>query len=371
MIAVALEKLRANLGASLFALNLLLLVIFAIQSNPGDLFKTGYEGAAVLLELEQSDVVRIEITDPDAPAGVGPLALVRGERLPPAQWKSAENAPEDWFGKVKRWVVDRRSPEYAWSLERAGARVDADQERVRDFFTELEKLRRYYAYERTPANDVDFGMGRDSAGRYAGLAIEFGLEGGPKRTLFVGRTSAAGAQSYVRLDDEGEIFQVESNLRSVIGSGEPDYFRDRRFFTSAIERDDVVSLQALFTNGAQVLLVRDGESWRMQSPPLPGAIRSEHVNGLLGEILGWKATGFPEALPSDADASRPFKLVLETRAEGDITARNRYEMDVLGRRNFSNYLVRRSDGALFEINSTYLEDLLDPERAFVETPPAR
>ncbi|MEQ9362847.1 MAG: DUF4340 domain-containing protein [Leptospirales bacterium] len=380
MLTVIQEKLRQNPGGALLAGNALLALILFFQYNPLGLLATGYAGANPILDVSQADVEKIEIRDPDFRSGGDPalqtvVTLIRQSELPRAQWSGHSVDESALFG--------RQRPQFAWRLQiRRGDRVQefaADSERVAELFINLNDARRHHYVPRSPEKDRDLQMGTDDAGRYEGLTLGFQLEGGERRTLYVGRSSLRGNQSYLRLDDEEEIYLAETNLRSVAGPGEADYFRNRRLVPANIEASAVTAIHADFqAAGALVSLVKDGGVWRMQSPPVAGKIREDQVQQIAADIIDWKAIAFPGA-NSDGEAALrealkdfetppefPFVVRVNYTTAGNITDRSELIFTVLGRKNFSNYLLRTAEGDLVEISSVFIEDLLNPREKLLD-----
>ena len=389
------EILKKNIGVTLTVVNLLLALVLFFQSNPLGLFATGYAAADPMIEVTQADVQQIEIRDPDfnrvpgattttglPAAGEVVLTLVRQEQLPRSQWsqKPDESA-----------LFDRVAPEYSWKLKirRAGSdnseaperEFAADAERVADLFKQLAEARRHHYVPRTPEKDRDLQMSTDGVGRYEGLSLAFQLSDGSKLTLYVGRSSLRGNQSYLRLDDEKKIFLAETNLRSVAGPGEPDYFRNRRLVPAAINEAAVTGVHLEFSaNGGLVSLNKDGGVWRVQSPPLAGKVREDQIEQIVADIVDWKAVAFPGGASAESNEAAfrellkdyetppqfPFVLRVEYTSAGNLTDRAELIFTVLGRKNFSNYLVRTSDGTLCEISSVFLEDLMNPREKLVD-----
>lgn len=106
------ERAGRNLGLSLALLNTALAAMLFIQYNPLGIFKSGYEGASLLLDLSQEDVRSIEIADPDLLGRS--VRLVRGERLPTTQWVEVNEADESSFFDS---IYGRIPVQYRWQLE--------------------------------------------------------------------------------------------------------------------------------------------------------------------------------------------------------------------------------------------------------------
>ncbi len=372
MLQLIQNLLRGQTGVALTALNLLLALILVLQSNPFGIFASGYAGASPLIDVAQSEVDVIELIDPDA----APMRvrLVRGQQLPREQWTQPVD-DAGWFS--------RREPEYAWQLQIAGGsgsaetedatplQFEGDSERVAALFSALINARRHHYVPRSPEKDRDLEMSTDAQGVYEGLQLRLILNGGETETIFVGRSSLRGNQSYLRLNDETEIYLAETNLRSAVGPGEADYFRRRALLPASVTSVGVTGIHAeLSGNAGLISLVKDGGIWRMQSPPTAAKLRGDQVQQLIAALAAWKAVAFPDAEQAATDYETPpefpFALRLEYKTAGNLTDRGELIFSVLGRKNFSNYLVRTVDGTLAEVNSLALEDLLNPLEKLVD-----
>lgn len=356
---------------TLTGVNVFLLLILFIQHNPLNLqfLRSGYSGADVLLNVEEEDVERIEISDPDY-AG-GRVILERGDELPENLWQQPEAnmAEESWLDSI----ITRVPAQYNWKLtivDPNGERqtYSADHERVRTLFDGLNRMRDYFALDRTPEKDRDLGMGLDTRGNYTGLQISFQLEGGRRvENIFVGRSSTRGNQSYVRMNEEDEVFLVEANPRSFVGSGEKEYFRSRNVLPT-LNLDAIQGLKAVMpTRDLEVEIARRANEWQMILP-LPTIAQKETFEALLSDILNWQATGFPDSVPEDLDPDFACELDLQVQSTGQLTGQSNIHISILGRVGYSDYIIQRND-QLMRINSIYLADLYEPRERLLDAGP--
>ncbi|MCB1307170.1 MAG: DUF4340 domain-containing protein [Leptospiraceae bacterium] len=356
---------------SLAGVNAFLLLVLFIQHNPLNLqfLRSGYSGADVLLNVEEEDVERIEISDPDY-AG-GRVILERGDELPENLWQQPEGnmAEESWLDSI----ITRVPAQYNWKLTIIDANGErqtysADHERVRILFDGLKRMRDYFALDRTPEKDRDLGMGLDTRGQYTGLQLSFQLEGGRRvENIYVGRSSTRGNQSYVRMNEEDEVFLVEANPRSFVGSGEKEYFRSRNVLP-ALSLDTIQGLKAdMPTRDLEVEIARRANEWQMILP-LPTIAQKETFEALLGDILNWQATGFPESIPEDLDPDFACELDLQVQSTGQLTGQSNIHVSILGRVGYSDYIIQRND-QLMRINSIYLADLYEPRERLLDAGP--
>ena len=399
-ITILLERSRIRAGYALLqkkpelrngvltGLNLLLLFILFVQFNLAGIFAVGYEAADILLDLQQADVRRITIRDPDL-AG-SEIQLTRQEALPSAQWHTSNNNFEQQEKSFWQNFYEHRPTQYRWRLLRAkkpdaqaegetdaktnpalSENYAADIERMAELFQALAETRRYYAVPRTPAKEQALQMRTDADGNYSGLQIEFMLESGAAHTLYVGRSGKASDETYVRLNDETQIYLVRANLRSRSGNANLDYFRDRSVVGAQISRAQIVGIQARRMDNQQPIFQanHNGKEWLLNYPPLAtipnGKLRQDAVDSFIKDVLDWKAKAFPRSAPSDLDPKYVFDLILNYKEAGQV-AEKQLILKILGRKGYSDYYVRLPDASLREISSVYLEDVLQPQRKFIE-----
>ncbi len=375
-------------NASLAGFNLFLLLFLVLQYNVLGIFAVGYEGADVLLDLEQEDVQSIHIDDPDF-RGLT-IQLVRKEELPLGQWASAKPSAATETSLFSS-IYNYRPTQYSWQLKVSGKKTKktaaklsseidqqqeqenikrylADVERVAEFFAALQDVRTYYSLPHTQEREKSLGMQTNSQGSYAGLRVQFKLSNGDNHSLYFGRTSKDGRESYVRLDDQGQIYVIRADLRTKSGSGDVDYFRNRLLLPYTVSSGEVVSLIAKKASNLSPIthLVYNGKEWSMQYPLASGKVRSEAVQSFVKDMLAWKVRNFLKKEPNDLDKKDAFILTIRYRQAGQIQEKE-YNLHVIGRRGYSDYVLQMPDKPqlLYEISSVYIEDLLTPQKNFV------
>ncbi len=421
------EEVGRNIGLFLVIFNTFLAALLFIQYNPLGILKSGYEGASLLLDLQQESVRSIEIKDPDFRDVV--VRLVREDKLPVSQWtKSEEGEEKSFFDKIYestptqfRWrmepIVKKRAENSAESTESANESVDVDgaalsekssekssqeksspeqsseeknsqeqsseeksssgqileekmyavdAERIAEFFAGLQDTRRYYAVERTEEKEKELEMIRDSKGDYACLHMRFLLENGQEHSILVGNRRA-GSESYVRLDEEQNIYLVTPNLRSLAGGGTASYFRDRLIFSPEIEKKNVAGFSLKRLSGENIVrMSRKGDQWNMQIPPAAGQTASVNVDAFISDIFGWRSRDFPQSEPDDLDRRFASVFTLRYNEKENLTSMKEFSLQIVGRRGVSDYVVKLPSGSLREITSVALEDVFDPIKNFTE-----
>ena len=379
--------LRDNAPFALFVFNIALALLILVGSSTSG---GGYQSAAPLLDLAQSDVAGFEFRDP---RGGVTVTLTRGVELPP----EAEVADEDEGFSFQR-SYDRvreeleREARYTWELkiarrvavesEDGPARTEwreqefaADADRVAEFFNTLKDARRYYSLNRTPEQDRDLDLGKNDRGEYDAPALAFQLNSGREQLLYLGRTRAGASESYVRIGEQDRIYLVETDLRTALGEGEPQFFRDRGVWPEPLSADGVTAIEADFPGRqGDVELVRGGDEWRLSKPEAARA-RTQEVRSLIEDLIELKAEAFVSELPDDLEEDSDFEL--EISYKDSITGAPRpLRLEILGKQDYSSYYVRRvtAEGAdpapLVKVTSVYIGSLYEPDRRLVERAPA-
>lgn len=353
--------LKQYRGAVLLLVNLVLIAIIVFGQNALNLFKTGYDGADPIIDLSEKQMGSIKIIDPDNHGKIIELTRTNQKRKSTSLAEEKKETPKPVF----EWDLGVYNPKN--SKEVSKYRVDA--ERLKEFLQGLENTRDYYALNRTPQKDVELEMASDSTGSYKGLQIIIQkFDSNKKYSLYVGKTNARGSQSYVRLNDQKNIFLVETNLRSITGSGEIQYFRDRQILSDKIKSENITMLDAMYLQKKRnVQLSKQAQQWFITAPTRKAA-DSSLVSSLMRDITGWKASNFYDSLPADHDPASLLKLGIYYNHTGNITDQLNQGMTLFSKKeqNSTYYLQLDGQKSWFEINSIYLEDLKTPLAKFAK-----
>ena len=347
------ELIRKNAGFALLVANIALALIAFVAYDPLELIHTGYAGSELLARAasRETDVREIRIVSPE-----GNGFSVKMTRL--------SRVAEQKFDK-------KAGPSHEWKVRitdgHGAAEYTADSERVRELFSSLREARRYYALKRTPEKDRDLELGTDQQGKTICPQVILVTESGREETLCLGR--ASGGESYVRAGDETEVFLVQANLRTAIGSQDATFFRNRRVITPEISAAQIEALSAEFPGGNRKLTIAHppkGGGWELHGYA-SGPADTAAVEPLLNDIVSWKAVSFPAEVPKSADRKRAATLHLYMKAAG-VSAKGgppgrgrEVRLEVLAGKDDNNYFVRAADGTLFEVSSYSLADLFEAE----------
>lgn len=332
--------IKKNPGPALFAGNAILLLLWIAMQDPFDLSRTLFASRNRIARVDQEAIKVIEVRAPERDVLI---RLERGEKIP----------------------GDAKNPQYSWQMNRqvAGKQdsLPADRERIKELFAAVDRAKRAYSIPVNPENEKAAEISADASGRSRCTLLSMISEGGKTTRLCIGKSSLRGNDSYVRVNDEGEIYIVEENLKTAVGAGEPDFFRNRRLLPD-IARESITAIGAA-APGRQVQLVHSAQKWQLTSP-MPASVNMTQLNLLLGDLLDLKAVSFPAEVPKDIDRKKAFDLEIQYKT--NMVDSQIIKLSVLGQKDFSSYIVRDSSGTLAEITSMYLADLLDPEEKLVE-----
>lgn len=332
--------IRKNPGAALLSANAGLLAVWLLLQDPFGLSKLLLASRNRVVRVDFAGTTKIEVQSFEKESLV---RLERGEKLP----------------------GDEKNPRYSWQMTRQiGARTEtlpADRERIQELFSAMERAKRAYSMPVNAENEKTAEMGLDASGHPRCTVVTFTSENGKATRICVGKSSLRGNDSYVRVDDETEIYIVEENLKTAVGAGEPDFFRNRRLLPE-IPKDSITGISAS-SPGRLVQLVHSAQKWQMTSP-MPAAVSVSQMNLLLGDIVDLKAISFPTEVPKDLDRKKAFDLEIQYKT--NMVDAALIKISVLGQKDFSSYIIRDSAGTLSEVTSMYLADLLDPEEKLIE-----
>lgn len=331
--------IKKNPGPALLAGNAGLLTLWLLLQDPFGLSRQIFASRNRIARVDMESTKAIEIRSFEKQAFI---RLERGAKIP----------GED------------KNPQYQWQMTRQwGTKQDslsADRERIKELFAALERAKRAYSIPVNPENEKTAEMSADASGRPRCTIVSF-ISDGSTTKLCIGKSSLRGNDSYVRVNEEGQIFIVEENLKTAVGAGDPDFFRNRRLLPD-ISRDSINGIQASGP-GRQVQLTHSAQKWQL-TLPMPAAVNMTQMNLLLGDLVDLKATAFPAEIPRDLDRKKAFELEISYKT--NMVDSQIIKLSVLGQKDFSSYIVRDSTGTLAEVTSMYLADLLDPEEKLME-----
>lgn len=173
----------------------------------------------------------------------------------------------------------------------------ADPDMVARFLDQLSRSTVGDLVATNPSNHARMGVTVDSA-----IALRFTVAGSERRIL-VGRSGQRFGTAYARLQDEDEVYLLESDIRGQIAR-DLDGWRNRTMValdTASIARIEVVRADERYA------LVRGDSAWTFDGG---GEVRTSAMSGILAELSSLVAAGFLQ--PTDSLAALP--LASTTRA---------------------------------------------------------
>lgn len=329
-----------NPGLSLLGANAFLLVLLVLTYNP---FGIGsYERSRSILQADKGKIQAITLRYGDGTS----VSLERTTEVWPPRKESVPDPTGS--GKAKAEV------EYHWRLSASSQKETltyaADRERVRDLLSALDGMRRFYDMPATEENRKKFEIGDRSP------SVSVRDDSGKEVVFRIGLTAARSDSSYLMVEGDSSIYQIETNLRPRLGVGDMSFFRDRSVLPADLTGDSLASIAILFPKHT-VRIAKAGSEWQMIEPT-PGKLRDDMLRPLLEDLVGWKARSFPAKLP-DGIKREPGRI--EITYHRGSTDPGVVQVEMEGSKDFGSYFVRIG-GTLYEISSYYLEDLKDPEK---------
>ncbi len=369
----------------LFGTNVIFVFLLIFQFNVGNIFNMGYEGASKIAPWLEEDVSKISIIDPELKKNnIKEIELLRQDIL-----RELPSKKSSWFSslfsskqKHYNWnlnLVTLSTPSLVNSSKNSSkdsiippsslAFVEADVERVSELFQSLQEVRRYYAIPRTKEKESSSGMLVDTNGNYIGLHLVFYFTNNKKQTLYIGSSTKKADESFVRLNDEKEIYIAKTNIRLKSGVGDESYFRNKKLWPKEIDLTSLSGLTVQIKNNNQPLLQLNklGTEWSMPFPPSTSKLKQASIQTFLQDIVSWQVTSFLKVIPKDLDPKFPsLEVNVRYRDKNNSSQENNFNMSILGRKGASEYVCLLPDQSIRQIASSVLEQIIDPVKNFSE-----
>jgi len=324
------EQFKKNIGLYLFILNILLFFVFFLLNDPFQLLSKTYEKAPKLLDLKLSEVQKIRIIFPDKS-----LEYQIEIMDAPTKFKNLDEYIQNLSGKV---IINQQ--EY-----------EIDKENLKSFIETLQDLKRYYEIPDTQENRSMAGINEKSAK----IIIEYKDQ--KQDELKIGFVSIRNNSSYVQLNKENKIYQVESNLKIKSGYEDMDYFRNHSIFN--IDKNKVQKITLIHKNSRYVY-AKAAKDWQLIEPK-PEKLQNTAMEGIVEEIVNFKATRFYNTQkPQDKDWEA-LNITIELDISQDLEATKKEIFMILARKSYVKYLVQYKDN-YYEVSAYRIEDLLEPNK---------
>ncbi len=325
---------KENLGISLFSTNLILLVIYFLLHDPFFIFSKTYEKAPTLLKIDwnQLDQIQIEFLDKKIQYHL-----------------KRTNQKKEKFKDQKEFL---ENTEWTFSLlkENLQQEYDIDKDNFKNFLEELTNLKKYYYLEKTPENDVLSGIQSSS------IKIRIFYNQKLFYTLTLGYASIRNNTTYVNLNNEDKIYQVEGNLKTKIGYDDTNYFRNH-----IILDIDKQKLVKIIIPNQNLHYSKTGSDWQTLQPK-PEKLQTVAFEGILQEISRLKVSKFfDQNLPKET--FEKFNVIIELyfTEENQLGELRKEVIEFIGKKDYIKYIFKYK-GNYYEASLYRIEDLLQPEK---------
>ncbi|GIX42042.1 MAG: hypothetical protein KatS3mg129_1775 [Leptospiraceae bacterium] len=329
------EYLKKNPGLSLFVLNIFLFVLFIIINDPFHLISKTYESAPKILNLELNEIQDIIIQFPDKKREYH-LKLTE-------MYKNKNHTIED-FIKNTNWKLiikeNQKSEEY-----------EIDKENLKEFLETLKELKRYYALPDTAENRTIAGINNNSS------KIIIKYKNDKKDILKIGFVSIRNNSSYIQLNNEDKIYQVENNLKLKSGFEDIYYFRNHQI--TNFDKDKLQKI-IVYYNNKRIIYAKTGKEWQLLEPK-PANLQNSSMEGILDEINHLKATQFyNDENPLNKDWEI-LNLKIELEISREMESPSKEILNFIAKKDYVKYLLQYKN-QYYEISVYRIEDLLEPEK---------
>jgi hypothetical protein len=240
-----------------------------------------------------------------------------------------------------------------WTVEETSDRVAADPDAVQRLFETLERL---------SVTGEDFAPGDDGLSAY-GLApprlllTVSGAAGAELARLALGDAAPLGGARYAMVRDTGQVGLVGADAAMIPQTAFD--LRDRQLVR--FQRDDVREIRITVADAPEVVMVREGDDWRIDEP-FDFAADRELVGDLLWELAECRAQAFPGGAGDVDGTAGRLRLLMNEGPEAEV------RFDPLGDSETS-LLAMGPSGEVMAVEDAILETLRRPARAWRQLRP--
>lgn len=327
---------KKNIGLSLFITNIVLFLIFLIVIDPFKIINKTFESAPKVLDIKLQDLKEIQIEFPDKKINYT-ISIIEKEKK-----ENKKNDIKEFInnikGKVK--IISNTTEEY-----------DLDIDNFKSFLETMIDLKKYYYLPDNNENRNTAGINEQSSN------IKFILKDNKEIQLKVGATSIRNNSSYVLLNTEDKIYQVEGNIKLKAGYDDIFYFRNHKMLD--IDKTKVERLVLITKNQRRFVYAKTGNDWQLLEPK-PAKLQYSAIDGILDEIINLKANRFL-LQKIDAKEWENFNLLMEIYVNEDLQNSNKYTLEISGKKDYVKYLLKYNNN-YYEVSAYRIEDLIEPEK---------
>lgn len=329
-----LKLYKENLGLSLLFTNFLLFIAYLFLRDPFFLFSKTYEKAPNLLYLDWNQIDQIEVEIQDKKINYV-LKKINQKKENIKDLKAfLEHTEWNFFLKI-----DNKEEQYS-----------LDKDNFKNLLEELTSFKKYYYLERNTENEILSGIQNSS------LKIRLFYNQKLYSTLTVGYTSIRNNTTYVSLNNEDKIYQVEGNLKTKIGYDDMYYFRNHSILNLEKQK-----LSKIIIPNKKIHYSKTGNDWQTLQPN-PEKLQSVTFEGIIDEILNIKVTKFYDTNPPKEKMEK-FDIALELyfSEENQLGETKKEVIEFIGKKDYVKYVFKYNQ-QFYEASLYRIEDLLEPEK---------
>lgn len=326
---------KKNLGFSLFVTNIVLFLIFLIVIDPFKIINRTFQTAPQLLDINLKDLQKIYIDFPDK--NVKYTITITEKQKKDYKKNDIKEYINHIYGKVM--IESYTVEEY-----------DLDLDNFKNFLETMIDLKKYYYLPDTTENRSIAGINDKSS------IIKFVLKNNQEVRLQIGSTSIRNNSSYVVLEKDDKIYQVEGNLKLKAGYDDIFYFRNHKIFQ--IDKTKIQRIVLRYKN-QRFVYAKAGSDWQLLEPK-PAKIQFSSLEGILDEMVNLKANRFLEK-NIDIKEWENYNLSIEIYTSEDLQNENKYVFEVAGKKDYVKYLLKYNNNN-YEVSMYRIEDLVEPEK---------
>lgn len=326
---------KKNLGLSLLTTNIILFLIFLVVIDPFKIINRTFQSAPKLLNLKLQEIKEIQIRFPDKK--IQYTIYISEKQKKDYKKDDLKEFINNLQGKVK--IESNTIEEY-----------ELDLDNFKSFLETFLELKKYYYLPENNENKSIAGINEQSS------IVKFILKNQQEIQLKVGATSIRNNSSYVLLNNDDKIYQVEGNLKLRAGYEDKYYFRNHKILN--LEKTKIERL-VLLSKNQRFVYAKAGNDWQLLEPK-PAKIQYSSLEGILDEIINLKANRFLTQNEQEKEWEK-FDLTMEIYVTETLQNANKLTLEIMGKKDYVKYLVKYNNN-FYEVSAYRIEDLIEPEK---------
>ncbi|MCS7205870.1 MAG: DUF4340 domain-containing protein [Leptospiraceae bacterium] len=332
------EIYKKNLGFSLFITNVFLFFLWMLIQDPFHLLSKAFEPSSEILKFDYKNLQNILIEFPDK----GLKYTLENQ----SQLTSEKNIKTlDDFLKQTDWkftlsdLKTNQKEEYT-----------IDKDNLKSFIETLLEAKQYYHLPLNSENQKLTGIHENSA------KIQIQYTNQKQDILTIGNVSVRNNSSYVVLNDEKKIFQVEGNLKTKSGYDDKYYFRNHKILT--IEKDKIEKI-IVEHNNQRYTYAKASTDWQILEPR-PEKIGTS-IEGILDEIANLKATTFYNFQKPQEKDLEEWNVTFQIFISQPNQPPQIEKLEFFAKKDYVKFYLKHKD-QYYQVSAYRIEDLLEPQK---------